>query len=327
MRKADRSMIPEPASLVDANGAGARERVRAVEYYAAIEREKAARQGDPANKAKKGGKKEPVTSFNFNAYKGEDVKAALEKLFHEKCAYCESKYKAVMPVHVEHYRPKSRVFEDASHAGYWWLASEWTNLLPSCAHCNGNNYHEIHLVPDEEPYSQASKGNAYLLGKLDYFPVGAARAYNSDYSLDEEMPQILDPTRTNPSDHLEWIFRDDLSLVSAKRINGVFDSLGYTTYRLLGLNRQKLVEQRTELMLAVAVKMQDIQDDLQLATETSDARVRARIIKRANRDIDRMLHLADPNQPYSMMVRSLIDSRIEEIEGLIAGCQMDADTN
>jgi len=137
----------------------------------------------------------------------------------------------------------------------------------------------------------------------------------------------LDPTRTNPSDHLEWIFRDDLSLVSAKRINGVFDSLGYTTYRLLGLNRQKLVEQRTELMLAVAVKMQDIQDDLQLATETSDARVRARIIKRANRDIDRMLHLADPNQPYSMMVRSLIDSRIEEIERLIAGCQMDADTN
>ncbi|MEF9674035.1 hypothetical protein QNM99_25505 [Pseudomonas sp. PCH446] len=37
---------------------------------------------------------------------------------------------------VEHYRPKGAVSEDASHPGYWWVAMDWDNLLPSCIDCN-----------------------------------------------------------------------------------------------------------------------------------------------------------------------------------------------
>ncbi len=318
MRKVDRSAIPVPSSLSDAQGVGDRERKRAATHYALLEREELGPKNEPTNQPVRDGEKSSVKRFNFSAYKEPDVKEALDNLFHGKCAYCESKYDAVMPGHVEHYRPKNRVLEDSAHTGYWWLASEWTNLLPSCAHCNGNNYHEVHLIQNEEPYSQRTRGAAYLLGKLDYFPIGATRAYNSSDSLDGESPQILDPTRTDPSDHIDWVFNNHLSLISARQINGAPDPLGYTTYRLLGLNRQKLVEQRTELMLTVLLKLEDIQDDLQMAAETSDKTVRDRLIRRAIRDIDNVQLSASPNQPYSMMVRSLIESRMAGFENLLA---------
>ena len=44
--------------------------------------------------------------------KDAEVKAALEKLFYGKCAYCETFYSVQAPVDVEHYRPKSAVEGD-----------------------------------------------------------------------------------------------------------------------------------------------------------------------------------------------------------------------
>ena len=54
-------------------------------------------------------------------YKENAVRAALEKLFHNKCAYCESHGMAGYPWDVEHYRPKGKVaYEDDAHPGYYW---------------------------------------------------------------------------------------------------------------------------------------------------------------------------------------------------------------
>ncbi len=58
----------------------------------------------------------------YKAYKHDTVKETLTTIFHGKCAYCESPY-----------RP-----------GYYWLAAEWTNLLPSCTHCNQNRRQRVH---------------------------------------------------------------------------------------------------------------------------------------------------------------------------------------
>ena len=45
----------------------------------------------------------------------------------EKCAYCETKYLKNSDNWLEHYRPKSQ---------YYWLAYEWSNLIPTCTKCN-----------------------------------------------------------------------------------------------------------------------------------------------------------------------------------------------
>lgn len=59
-------------------------------------------------------------------YKQDDVKAALEKIYHNKCAYCEKNVGDSF-YHIEHYRPKS---------SYYWLAYSWDNLLLCCDKCN-----------------------------------------------------------------------------------------------------------------------------------------------------------------------------------------------
>jgi uncharacterized protein (TIGR02646 family) len=69
-------------------------------------------------------------------YRHAEVKAVLVKMFHGKCAYCESKITHVDYGHVEHYRPKSR-FPDRTF--------EWSNLLLACGLCNGPEHKGDHF--------------------------------------------------------------------------------------------------------------------------------------------------------------------------------------
>jgi uncharacterized protein (TIGR02646 family) len=59
-------------------------------------------------------------------------KDCLVKLFHGKCAYCESKIMHVDYGHIEHYRPKSGPFGRPD------LTFDWNNLLLACGICNGS---------------------------------------------------------------------------------------------------------------------------------------------------------------------------------------------
>lgn len=78
--------------------------------------------------------------------------------FFGKCAYCEVRIKGNHRVDVEHFRPKAEVTDEngrpvyllddegnvvldangvpVKHPGYYWLAYDWTNLLPACADCD-----------------------------------------------------------------------------------------------------------------------------------------------------------------------------------------------
>jgi uncharacterized protein (TIGR02646 family) len=125
-------------------------------------------------------------------YRDAEVKKALEKLFHDKCAYCETNITASSDWDVEHYRPKGRVAERADHTGYYWLAYEWTNLLPSCSHCNQRR-------KDQPLFDDPTTGPA--AGKGDQFPLRdeTTRAMLPTDDLSLEEPLLLDPTRTDPS--------------------------------------------------------------------------------------------------------------------------------
>jgi uncharacterized protein (TIGR02646 family) len=64
-------------------------------------------------------------------YQAPEIKEALVKMCHDKCAYCESKIRHVDYGHIEHYHPKSKFPE---------LTFEWSNLLLACGICNGKAY-------------------------------------------------------------------------------------------------------------------------------------------------------------------------------------------
>lgn len=129
----------------------------------------------------------------------------LLRLFNGKCAYCEAVIAADQPGDVEHYRPKAglrdehgqvvKVNEDGverEHPGYWWLAYEWTNLLPSCIDCNRLRRHGL-------------ARNA--AGKGERFAVRGPRASRPTDKLDDEGALLLDPSNPafDAAQHFEFL--------------------------------------------------------------------------------------------------------------------------
>jgi hypothetical protein len=158
-------------------------------------------------------------------------------LFNQKCAYCETNLNSNQPGDVEHYRPKGRLRDDGGapvhessplgdkvHNGYWWLAYEWSNLLPSCIDCNRRRKH-----------GEASE----MAGKGDIFPVKRYRGFMPGEETQEE-PLLIDPTADwgDPARHFQ--FDHDGKIKPTTEI-------GQETCRLLGLNlREGLVTLRMQ---------------------------------------------------------------------------------
>ena len=149
---------------------------------------------------------------NEGFYKAPTVRVALEKLFNDKCAYCEWKPTGGSDWDVEHFRPKGNVFENEEHPGYYWLAYTWENLYLSCMHCNQNR-------KDKPRWNDDITGETQ--GKMDQFPIDdeADRAFTPDDDLSTEHTYLIDPCSENPEDYLGFdatgqIFATgDLSLI------------------------------------------------------------------------------------------------------------------
>ena len=116
-----------------------------------------------------------------------------------KCWYVECKSPGA-DNDIDHYRPKSRVAEDRTHPGYYWLAFEWRNLRLSCQRTN-------------RPRRDVELGETG--GKGDHFPLvnheKRARAPQDDLSL--EIPAIVDPTNAADVAMLTFGRSGDVELV------------------------------------------------------------------------------------------------------------------
>jgi len=156
-----------------------------------------------------------------NRYRYEDIKQALNTLYHQKCAYCESRERRLQ---VEHYRPKSH---------YYWLAYSWDNLLLACSACNGLKKHEFEVrgrraTCDITPGSEA-------FGLLHHL----SEQYNT-----REQPMLLNPE--NPQDaalFIHFVFAKDGSMSSEHaRCQHTITTCGLNEERTLRLWRGKIVE-------------------------------------------------------------------------------------
>lgn len=264
MRKVDRGATAGPASLLTPGRPGPAELARAITHY-----------GPPAK----------AGAFTFRAYKGDDVRHTLEALFHGKCAYCESRYDVSGPVDIEHFRPKGGVDGVKGHPGYWWLAADWKNLLPSCLDCNRRRYQ-----PTPEGFASLSgvldaarkTGFTSLkTGKETCFPIAGTGVRISarpdptvaDTALAAEQALLLDPCRDDPAEHLRFhIDRTaPLGLVypagsaavvlpvlpaPTNAVDGIEKAAreagvsvrGAVSIQTYGLNRLALVQERTRLL-------------------------------------------------------------------------------
>lgn len=137
-----------------------------------------------------------------------ELTEAFKKLFHGKCAYCESPGSEF-----DFFRPRSGAEErgHVDHRYYSWLAFEWGNILSACPACNRN------------------KGNRFPVDRLGR--IGSSLAMLRRY----ERPLLIDPSDDLPASHL--------ALHESGQIFGS-SQRGHTTVKLLDLNRHDLVVSR-----------------------------------------------------------------------------------
>lgn len=308
--------VERPPATLDVQGAllkpdrkGLTERQAAEAYYGA----------NPA----------PKTAYPFKRYKEDKVCEALDAIFHEKCAYCESSYRALEARNVEHYRPKGPVREaNGTHPGYWWLAAVWTNLLPSCPVCNQFRRHIIFdgsltLAEFEAAMlEQAEK----TTGKLDAFPLASGNWVSAvDGDLAPEDPLLLNPCERQPEDHLEWNFDWDRSaplwlaekvtaLVRPRMAGGEEDPYGKSSIAIYGLNREGLVKDRMlkikemQQVCAVAVDL--------LVTIGEVGAVTPAMRQRLDGLRTRIESFGGDDRPYAGMARAFARLFFRELEQL-----------
>ena len=231
----------------------------------------------------------------FHIYRHAEVKTTLEDIFEKKCAYCESKF-VNHGVQVEHFRPKGGVQltrAPASTIGYWWLASEWTNLFPTCIDCNTET---DHFLPD---------GTVKKLGKGEYFPLmpGQRCAPSKGY-LHMETPLLIDPTLDDPRRYLEFTLGSfggrTRSFVRPAELDRGGLLKAQATIDGFGLNRRRLVAARTAILALLESELFSWRTLITLADKMASEDDKNATLQEAKRRFDKILkNFVKRNKPYS----------------------------
>lgn len=242
---------------------------------------------------------DPSRKPTFKAYKDQLVKDELNALFKNKCAYCESEYEHVSPMDVEHFRPKGAyILPDGkkSKKGYFWLAAEWTNLLPSCIDCNRQR----------KQFRRNSDGLIIksLSGKANKFPIVDEnnRAQNPDDEVNETA-LLLDPCKDKPSQYLDFLVDG-----SVRPKNGSKEkkfAKGQYSIEVYGLDREGLVRVRKEIMKRLKSQMQNICSYTLNVNESPGIARHIDDLKRAKKE---MKNFATKASTYLALVKPMIRS-------------------
>lgn len=286
MRRVVRTAVPPPAALTATGRDGTTELERARAHYRPAATAAPSRAGRRA------------AAFAFRAYRDPTVKEALERLFHGKCAYCETCYSAACPVDVEHFRPKSAVREDPSHPGYWWLAASWENLLPSCIDCNRSRQQTV--VGSGHGRRRDMQA---LAGKGSAFPLqpGSQRLLPEAVPDGGERPLLLNPCQDDPAQHLQFLAATAVagSLAAPRHAS----PRGAASIAIFGLNRLGLVQERTRQLRRLQLLGDQVLRLARLADRHGDPELDALL-----RDtMAAMVAMAAPDQPYSAMAAAWLD--------------------
>lgn len=163
----------------------------------------------------------------------------LNQWYFYKCAYCERFYK----LDVEHYRPKGEIRgvdnELLSNTGYYWLAYEWSNLLPSCISCNREGG-KVSKFPYLVGGVLVTNPTFDAAGNLD-----RSRCLINHPNLINELPALLHPeTDLNIESYFSFEIDDDYQGI---RIVGIDSrNRGKITANICKLNRQEIRRDRLQ---------------------------------------------------------------------------------
>lgn len=176
-------------------------------------------------------------TVSSNYYGHSTIRRNLEKLYHGKCAYCETKVAGGV-LRIDHYRPKDKLKEDSTHTGYYWLGYEWSNLLPACEKCN------------------RAKSNAFPLEvtgiRVIKPPLSRLSWRANSNTLLDEKPLLLNPEIDEPESDFIFCRNGEIKPLTEK---------GEKTNQICDLNRSDLVIARKKVVDNFRNQMRRVADD------------------------------------------------------------------
>lgn len=121
----------------------------------------------------------------------------LRELYFNKCACCERSRGEELQV--DHYRPKkARQNKNKivyNHSGYYWLAYEWSNLMPLCGSCNNSKSNYFPLKDEAKRVTSPSH----------------QLAYNSKELYAHEKPLFVNPEiDSQPEKHFKYLSNGEI---------------------------------------------------------------------------------------------------------------------
>jgi len=229
--------------------------------------------------------------------------ASKDAPFYGRCAYCETPIADNQYIQVEHFRPKAGIKDengnvvnlkdssgletDIPHHGYYWLAYDWRNLLPSCAICN-------------QP-------------KSTIFPVIGNHAQSVGEEVNESfllINPISDLDEDNPENHLA--VDSETGIMYA--LNGSLR--GRMCIKLFKLNeRDQLVDERRKQMLIVEkILIPDFENAFKgLAKPNLEKQAYQMIIN----FYEQLISIFEGKQPYTLASLSTLQKNSFTIEWLL----------
>jgi hypothetical protein len=204
-----------------------------------------------------------ITTIDFDDRIWGELKVwLLKNVFNNKCAYCETPLPR-QSGHAEHFRPKGGVkyktekksitafTKDAlenqiEHPGYFWLAYNWKNLLPSCELCNAGGGKK-NQFPCKAPHLLILPLTNAELANIKEPPIASGKWPGKYYlkpgDLDErEKTKLLHPYFDDPEKHI--IFGYAGIEAPTQNDNGEPSEIGRTSIEVYDLGNENLRRER-----------------------------------------------------------------------------------
>jgi hypothetical protein len=153
--------------------------------------------------------------IEFNSAIWSELKCwLLENVFNGKCAYCESIVTVTDYGDADHYRPKAGISEVPDHDGYYWVAYDWHNLLPSCSHCNTGGKGTRFPIAGRRVFSREEAANSSVLDAI-------------------EKPLLLHPYKNGEDHPMKHLIFNEFGYVAARNVSekGLASIKGYNLCR------------------------------------------------------------------------------------------------
>jgi hypothetical protein len=194
--------------------------------------------------------------------------------------------------------------------GYYWLAADWGNLLPSCIDCNRARWQEI------------PGGDRQKVGKGNRFPiVDEDQRAKEPGEEAQEQRLLLHPCLDQPEEELEFVVQDPENedreglVLPAIQAGGTSSRMAGASIQVYALQRKGLVDLRRDRLILVKKQIARVNRLVErirlLEEQPSGAPLLQELLEEAMDDLtEEMKELARmqaPDQPFLCMTRQCIE--------------------